>query len=336
MTATHTLTERYLAAAASRVPEAQRAELRRELAERIADTVDAKIAAGLPPADAEYRTLAELGDPQVLTAHYLDRPLHLIGPTSYPLWRQLVRLLVLIVAPLAAAGAAVGAALGRDPVHVVLGHGVLAGIQAAVWVTFWVTVVFAVLERRGAVERTRAGLAAEVGWKPERLPQVPVEGRRALRWEQIGSILGLTLLGVLVYLANDLPVFWADGRLRHVPIFVPETWAWLRWALLALIAAEVGLAIALLVRRRRSWAFVAASVVIAVATIAVTLPPLLGGELINPELFAATGWAWGARNFAAGSVGVTLLALLVVAGEAVDPVISAVTVWREQRTGVAR
>ena len=69
MTATHTLTERYLAAAASRVPEAQRAELRRELAERIADTVDAKVEAGLPPADAEYRTLTELGDPEVLTAH---------------------------------------------------------------------------------------------------------------------------------------------------------------------------------------------------------------------------------------------------------------------------
>ena len=100
MTAASTLTDRYVWAVQRSLPEAQRADIDRELRGTIADTIDAKIEAGTKPDVAERETLTELGDPYKLAPGYADRPLHLIGPALFPDYIRLLQVLYFIVLPI--------------------------------------------------------------------------------------------------------------------------------------------------------------------------------------------------------------------------------------------
>ncbi len=328
MPVTATLTERYLGAVVARVPESQRAEVRLELAERIADTVDARTAAGQPPADAEYATLAELGDPEVLAASYADRPLHLVGPRYYLLWKRLVTLLVPIVAIASAAGTTIGNVLDGEPIGSVVAGIFGAAAGGAVWVLFWVTAVLAVIERIPAADAaTRRELTGH-SWKPERLPQVTGPDAREIRNDQILSIGLLALGGAFVFFANRATFFWVDGEAQQIPVFQPETWAWLRWALLVVIAAEIALAVATMVRRRRTWTLAVVHLCTGIAFAALTLPPLVSGHLINAEVFEVTGWA---EHFRPGGVGVTVGVVVVLVAAFADVVERFVLTWRDER-----
>src|SRR5690625_6334720 len=57
-------------------------DVRAELTTSITDAIDARTEQGEDPETAERAVLTELGDPAVLAAEYVDRPLHLIGPRS--------------------------------------------------------------------------------------------------------------------------------------------------------------------------------------------------------------------------------------------------------------
>ena len=158
-----TLTDRYVWAVLRSLPEAQRADIDRELRATIADTVDAKIESGSKPADAEREALIELGDPYKLAWGYADRPLHLIGPALFPDYIRLLRVLYFIVLPIVVVVVFLSLLLaksleGESPWGA-FGPIWPIAIGVAVHMGFWTTLVFAVLERTHA-----AGQAAhEVG-----------------------------------------------------------------------------------------------------------------------------------------------------------------------------
>lgn len=329
MPGTGTLTERYVAAAAARVSERQRTDLCRELAERIADTIDAKAEEGMSPGEAEYATLSELGDPEILAATYLDRPLHLIGPQNYPLWRRLVRLLAPLVAILAAAGATIGNVLAGTSAGEAILDALATASGAAIYTAAGITVIFAVTERIG----TRSGAPGLAGidgfaWRPERLPQVTEPG---LRLDQAIDLVVLAGVAVLVFFANQMSSLRVDGEWLQMPFINPETWRWLRWAWLALIGAKIVLTIARLTARRRTWPQVVADLAIAVAVVAVTLPPLVSGQLVNPALFEVTGWASGVAHFVQGGVGVTIGVFVVIICAFGDAIEAFFLTFRAQR-----
>ena len=58
-----TLTDRYVWGVLRAVPPAQRADLEPEIRAMVADAVEARVAAGVVPAEAERAAVAELGDP---------------------------------------------------------------------------------------------------------------------------------------------------------------------------------------------------------------------------------------------------------------------------------
>lgn len=145
------LTERYLSAVGHFLPNREvRAEVQRELAERIADTVDHRLASGeaTTPEDAERSALEELGHPRRVAAEYSDSPLHLIGPDYYVAWQHLMLILVPLVAGIVWLAAVFSMFFNDDSVW----HGVLnaytALFLAAAIVAVIITGVFAILERR--------------------------------------------------------------------------------------------------------------------------------------------------------------------------------------------
>lgn len=267
-----TLTERYIFAVTRTLGPDAVADVRAELEASIGDAVEARIDGGEEAVAAERTVLTELGDPGVLAAGYADRRLQLIGPRYYLIWRRLLRLLLIIVPVAAAGGVALGAAIEGDGIGDIVGQAIAVGISAIVHVAFWLTLVFAILERTGA----DPGLS----WDVDQLPTLPVS--TPLRQEATGS---LVFLGVcaLALIADQLVAFvHFDGT--AFPILAPALWPWQIGAFLVLILAEAALIAAVL--RRGAWsvplAVVNTAIAVVFASLALTL--LARGELINPEL----------------------------------------------------
>jgi hypothetical protein len=276
-----TLTDRYVWGVMRAVPERQRADLELEIRALIADAVEARTAsarggtAGGDAAAAERAALAEIGDPEILAARYTDRSLHLIGPGYYLDYRRLLTLLLSIVMPIVTlATMAAGFIAGMDVAPVML-NGVYAGMSVGIQLAFWVTLVFALVERRGA--RSAGPLTA---WTPDDLPSVPSPSRLGAG-EAVASVVGsVILIGVLLW----QPPFYADGG--TVPFFNPAlTATWFPW-FMGVAVLEIAFTVLVYAARRWSWpiATVNAALDAAFAIPAVWL--LQTGQLVSPAVKA--------------------------------------------------
>lgn len=266
------LTERYLRAAVTGLPTRTQEDVRAELTASIMDATEARIDQGEDPAAAEHAALVELGDPAILAAEYADRPLHLVGPRYYLIWRRLLKLLLWIVPAVATIGVALSQALVGAPLGTLLGESLGVGIGAIVHVAFWVTVVFVVLERSGA--------ETGVDWDPDQLPELQSSGSG--RTDAVAS-LALTALFAAAALWDQLRgVVRIDGETLSVlnPGLGP---GWIL-VLLALLAAEVALGVTVLVRRRWTGALATLNTALAVLFMSWTFTLAGRAELVNPEV----------------------------------------------------
>ncbi|MGP9538335.1 permease prefix domain 1-containing protein [Brachybacterium sp. AOP43-C2-M15] len=265
------LTERYIRATASGLPTAAQEDVRAELAASILDATEARIEQGEDPGIAERAVLTELGDPAILAAEYADRPLHLIGPRHYLAWRRLLTLLLWIVPACAVVGVVIGQVLVQAPVGTVIGQSIAAGLGAVVHVSFWVTVVFMILERTG----TETGTA----WDLDQLPELeaPTTGRA----DAIASV-ALTAIGAGAVLWDQLRGFLRiDGE--ALAILNPGLWPTWVLALLALLALEAALAVVVVLHRRWTPALAIANTALAVLFLSWALTLIGRSELVNPD-----------------------------------------------------
>jgi hypothetical protein len=305
---TSSLTDRYVTATVRDLDDDQRVEVERELRTTIEDMIDGRLEAGAPSRpDAEREVLAELGDPLRLAAGYSGRPLYLIGPAVYPQWRRVLGVLLSTLVPLVTAINLVVRLFVDDVASEGVGPSVVSalgvGFMVAVNVVFWVTVVFAFAER-GKV----AGV--DLDWNPDQLPDDPGAGRVGLG-ETVASVAFLVVAALaLVWQQTSSPV--TSGG-ESVPVLDPALWSGaLPWLLAVLVAEMV---VALLAYRRGRW-----STGLAVAEVALDLAfavPLLlllwAGELFNPAFVTVLvegGWADAERDLTVAS-GIGVVVVLV-------------------------
>ncbi|MFS0892826.1 permease prefix domain 1-containing protein [Microbacterium sp. 179-I 3D3 NHS] len=311
MTATATLTDRYVDATIRSLPAAAQADVRAELEASIADAVQARVDQGEPREVAERAVLSELGDPGILAAGYADRPLHLIGPRYFLVWWRLLKLLLWIVPACAAVGIAIAKVLEFATIGETIGAIVVVILQVIVNLGFWTTLVFAVLERTVPVPVT--------AWSVDQLPEV-VENRAGLS-EMIGSIIFL-VLGAAAILWDSLRGFLRpDGE--ALPLLNPELWPWWITALFVVMAAELILAVAVYRAGRWSVPLATVNTVLALAFGVPALYLLVSGQLVNPEFlhFLATEHAEDLAKANAGAAAqggifrvVTVVFAVVTAG----------------------
>ncbi|WP_022894071.1 permease prefix domain 1-containing protein [Agromyces subbeticus] len=311
------LTDRYMWAAARTLPEAQRAEFDRELRERIGDATDALIEAGASPDDAERAALTELGDPAALAAHYVDRPLHLIGPRYFLAWWRLLKLLLITVLPFAAIGIAIAQAVTGATVGGIIGAVIGVGISVGVHIAFWTTLVFAILERTPAPAGRRG---IDVAWTLDMLPALPEPGKASRLAELISSVVFLVVFAAAI-VVQQFGVPWVP-ELASVPILDPALWSfWLPY-FLGLIGLEILFAVAIYAWGWNWW-LAAGNLVL---NIAFTLPALwlfLTGQLINETALEAMRWPWGDS----APIIVTIVVLVAIGGalwDVIDGVIKTV------------
>lgn len=273
---TATLTDRYVHAATRWLPAGSRDEIARELRERIDDTVAAR---GPDSTETERAVLDEMGDPLRVMAEYSGRESRLIGPRYFYAWLRLLVILVAVI-PLIAATVTVAIAVWNgEPAGSLIGSGIASWFQVAVQVAFWTTLVFAVLEW------TNTETDLEV-WTVDSLP----DDTRDSVAEFVLQVLSLiALAGVLVWQATASP-FGAAGT--PLPWIDPDLEPWWLPLVLVLLVAEIAHA-AWVYRAGWSAAQAWSNAAIAAVFAAVTIPLLVDGSLLNPDLVDHLGWDAG-------------------------------------------
>lgn len=217
------LIDRYLAAIARELPEAQRADITAELRDELMSQIEGQEERlGRPLTMTELEAaLRDFGNPLVVAGRF-RRVQHLIGPQILPFWWQTIKVtmtvvaavyVVLIVLALVVRGE--GSIDVPEPIPVL---GFTFGV---------VTFIFAMIERYGNPERLARS------WRPRSLP--PAKGKTKSRFEIMVEI-GMTLVALawwvgLIRFENvmpgtelkvDLAQVWADWHWWIFAYFIGE------------------------------------------------------------------------------------------------------------------
>ncbi|KRA24363.1 hypothetical protein ASD65_07940 [Microbacterium sp. Root61] len=324
------LTERYIYAATRSVPEKSRDDLRAELEASIADAIDARVDEGESRDAAERVVLTDLGDPDRLAADYSDRPAFLIGPRYYFEWLRLLKVLLWIVVPIAAVGITLGEVLSGGDIGEIVAAAIGGLLTVALHVAFWVTLIFAILERTADAAPERRGAAKDalnVTWSLDRLPEPRAKGLG--RADLIATLVFLGLAAGAIIWDRFIGLAWIGENSSRVldpsswapiPVLNPDLWPWWIAGLFVLMAAEAALAIAIYVRGRWTWTFAVLNALIAVAVAVPALVLLLTDRLLNPAFLAAFDMV------TAEVVGiVTAIVAVVIVGCALADIIDGIT-----------
>ena len=309
-----TLSDRYVDVAMRGAAPRERADLELELRGLIEDAIEARLDdGGVDRSAAETEALTELGDPERLADRYRGRPTHLIGPAYFFQWRGLLKVLLGVVIPIVSFLAGVGAAADDGDVGNVIGAMIEAAFMTAVQVTFWTTLVFAVIER---VEPDPVVPDSE--WSPDDLPEV-----------RSGAVsLSDTAMTVVVSALTIAAMFWQRGSTlvtdggAPVAVLDPDNWSFWWPFLIALLAVEAVFAVVVFRRGRWTPTLFGAYAAVQVVFAASTLWLLSQDRFLNPEFVALLDW---------GDVGDpgSILTGLIAAGVLV------VTAWDLVDTGLA-
>lgn len=314
-----TLTDRYVHAVLRALAPQQRDGIERELRATIADDIDARVESGAATTDAERAALRDLGHPARLAAGYANRSLTLIGPALYVDYIRLLKLLLAIVLPVAALGIGVANVIDGAGVGEIIGAVVGTTLSIGVHLCFWVTLVFAVLERTGV----KAPLTE---FDPDTLPDLPGPGR--VGWtEMFFSVSFLALFAVAIVLQQFLSVF-EDAAGRPIPVLEPALWSfWVPW-FLGVILLEMVFAVVLSRTGRWTWPLAIANIVLGAAFTIPGVWLLIEGRLFDDAYFAEFG---GEAWIQPGAPTVVISALVVIGFAVWDAVDGIVKTTRADR-----
>lgn len=312
---TTTLTDRYIWTVTRALPKDTAADVARELRGTLADAVEDKVAAGLDPERAEHEAVAELGDPDVLAREYDGRPHHLIGPSTYPEYVRLLKVLFPVILPLVAAATVIGQLASTDrSLPVLLGEVAVVVLHATVHIGFWTTLAFALIERgRSGAERERP--AAK--WDPDQLLTSEVPWRRPGVGELLGEV-GVLLLVVVL-------VVWQFAGVGSLGVQVLDPDLELVWkaAIVGLLLLDIVLAVLAWSAGRWTASLAATNVLANVASAVVLVWLLMAGRLLTDvpqELAEAFGEE---MNWSVPTGAVAVGIILVCAWDAGSTVVKA-------------
>ncbi len=267
------LTDRYVRSALVVVPVDRRSDVASALRSSISAALEERIERGDDPIAAERAVLVDLGDPMRVGAQHAGRALALIGPAVYPDYLRLLRLLLSIVVPIVAVVVTITTLVGDGGPWQALLAGLGTAFSVGVQLAFWVTLVFAIIDRRGGT-----GLSA---WDIDDLPEP--RSRRIGMGETVAAITGLSLLAAfLVWQPAYVQTLGGPGT----PILDPALSAFWIPFLVVVLLASIALEI-VKVRTGRWTVGLAALNTVTNAAFAIPAVWLLAtGQVLNADLLA--------------------------------------------------
>ncbi|BAL87432.1 hypothetical protein AMIS_22120 [Actinoplanes missouriensis 431] len=217
-----TLIDRYVFTVLRRVPEQQRTDIDRELRTSIEDAVEARVAGGSLPEAAVEQTLLELGDPDRLADGYADRRQYLIGPEFFDVWRRLLTVLLATVLPIVVAVTTTIKLLEDASIGTAIGTAVTTVITVGAHMAFWVTLVFAIMERTGLGR-------SELPRREWNLGDLPKYEPRATTISELAAGIAWPVLLIVALVLQQF-------TFTEVPVLNPDNWSfWWPYLIVVLI-----------------------------------------------------------------------------------------------------
>ena len=281
------LIDRYVRAAARRLPAKVRRRAEEELRSQIALALKARVQTREPAEDDVVAVLLEMGPPEAAAARYLPASPPLIGPELRPAFRSLVGTALLVVAFVTVSGHLIRHAASPGPASGLLFDLIGDLVPGAASAIGAVTLTLALLERI-LTGKTAAG-SGGARWDPRRLPQAAHDESAVNASEQASELFfAAAALVVFNFLPDRIGIdYRSETGWAFAPLFTadPEI-PMLAWN--AVLIASLALQLYLLFRRTWTPALRAAQMAVA-AAMAVLLLDLAGETWVTPETVPGFG-----------------------------------------------
>lgn len=271
--------DRYVAEVGRMLPERNRADVEKEIGSLLHDALDAQTAGAEPTDEQVVAILRQFGSPREMAMRY-GASQYLIGPLLYPTFMTILRLVVGIALAVSLFGVVLS--IAQSPPRLEDAWAMVGGIVSSiVQAAAWVVLVFALVERLNLRELEKI----DTTWDPRSLP--PAENHdRVSAFETIVTVIFTTAFLVFLNVILD-----AQGRIAvqggdwtSIEIFSAEFLRYIPW-LTALLAAEMALAVAALIRGRWTTLLRLLNIALNVAGIALAYLMLTGPSLAASEVF---------------------------------------------------
>lgn len=287
------LIEVYIHEVTRRVPEKGRADIALELRSTIEDM--------LPDNYSEKdikEVLGKLGNPATLASGYRDQPMHLIGPRYFDVYVSLLKMIVPIAAVISLiamiAEYFIGYSGDEAILNVVLnimGVGIGSIIEVGIQVFFWLTLIFAIIERTDKGKDQQPLTASLKKWTPDDLKNVSfIPKEKAIKkFEVFGSLMWTAIWATLYFYANQLVGVYESGGagLEFVIPALNQDILLRYWPfVLVIIALEIGLALYKLIKGQWTKKMVIFNTVLELSGTVVCIVIVSNPNLMNQEFIS--------------------------------------------------
>ncbi|MGG0278109.1 HAAS signaling domain-containing protein [Bacillus rhizoplanae] len=204
----------YIHEVTRRLPEKNREDIALELRSTIGDM--------LPDDYSEEdvkAVLEKLGSPVTMASGYRDWPMHLIGPLYFDGYVTLLKMILPIAAVISLISMIAIHFIGYSGEQAVInfsliGKGIGSIIEVGIHVFFWLTLVFAILERADKVRDEQPLTASLKKWTPDDLKNISyVPKKKAIsKGEVFASLMWTAIWSTLYFYANHLVGVYERGR----------------------------------------------------------------------------------------------------------------------------
>lgn len=218
------LIEIYIHEVTRRLPEKNREDIALELRSTIEDM--------LPDdynEDAVKAVLEKLGNPVTLASRYRDQPMHLIGPRYFDVYIGLLKMILpiaTVISLISVIAVYVTGFSGEDTVikfSTIIGKGIWSIFEVGIQTFFWLTIVFAILERSDLRKDNQPLTTRFTKWTPDDLKKIPnIPKKKAIsKVEVFGSLMWTAIWATLYFNANHLVGIY-NGTVDGIKFVTPS------------------------------------------------------------------------------------------------------------------
>jgi hypothetical protein len=209
------LIEVYIQEVTRRLPEKNREDIALELRSTIEDMMPDDYGEG------DVKTVLEkLGSPVSLANGYRDRPMHLIGPRYFDVYVTLLKMILPIAAVISFISMMAEYATGYhgdgaiiNVVFEMVSLGIWKIIEVSIQTFFWLTIVFAIIERTDKGKDEHPLTSSLQKWTPEDLKSITYipKNKAISKCEVFGGFLWTAIWATLYFYANHLVGVYVGG-----------------------------------------------------------------------------------------------------------------------------
>ncbi|CRK82790.1 HAAS signaling domain-containing protein [Neobacillus massiliamazoniensis] len=203
--------------------------------------------------------LEKLGNPVTLASGYRDQPMHLIGPRYFDVYITLLKMILPIATVISLISVIAEYVIGYggeetviNSVLTIIGGGIRGIIEVGIQTFFWLTLVFAILERTDKGKDGQPYTTKLTKWTPDDLKKISVIPKKKAisKLEVFGSLMWTAIWATFYFYANHLVGVYEGGdRFKFVtPSFNQEVLLEYWPIVLVVIGFEIALALYKLIK----------------------------------------------------------------------------------------